>query len=92
MSALDALDRLEREATAGPWKVEYRQGAPGRMLVTAPTLWNVWDNPPDAALIALSRNHLRALIEIARVAAAYQRGNASLVNMRDALALLEDES
>ena len=75
-TVLDALDRLEQEATAGPWiadrdLAEYDAG-----------LHNVWhpirgglsavahDIFPfdDAVLIALSRNHLRALIEVARAA------------------------
>ena len=70
---LDRIDRAEREATPGPWhfndstdprghKGEFRAPSPynGFMLV------GPWTNGADAALIALSRNHLRALIEAGR--------------------------
>ncbi len=73
-SVLDELDALEKAATAGPWyrdepdDVHARDGADqgrGTSIATA------WESNADAALIALSRNHLRALIEVARAAQAH---------------------
>ena len=78
MNILDRLDEAEREATPPPW--EHDNGPDGqwdRVFVThAAVSKSRWieashDRPEaqaDAALIALSRNHLRALIDVARAA------------------------
>lgn len=73
MKILDELDRLEREATAGPWnntKSEvYYEGCVTIAVSRAGT--DPKFREQDAKLIAYSRNHLRALIEIARAADKY---------------------
>ena len=68
MNILDRLDELEREATRGPWRKE--------------SLREV-NRESDRSLIALSRNHLRALIEVAR-AAQYVRDAWLIIEADDA--------
>lgn len=51
MLDLDELERLEREATPGPWEVGYYST----------------QHKSDAPLIALTRNHLSELIRLARI-------------------------
>jgi len=82
LTPLDRLDQLEREATAGPWR--HDDGPDGqwdRVYVTAERWIEASHDRPEAqadgALIALSRNHLRALIEVARAAEAYRDYNAN---------------
>lgn len=72
VTPLDRLDQLEREATPqipNRWKWELDRGN-YRIRVLAPA--GVWVEIPydqaDAELICLSRNHLRALIEVAKAA------------------------
>jgi hypothetical protein len=52
MKTLDELDRLEKEATSGPWF--YRPGT--------------FHSEADGKLIAELRNHARALIDVAKYA------------------------
>ena len=82
MNPLDTLDLLEREATVGPWSADpdladYDAGLhnvwhpidpkrAGGLAAVAHDIFSL----NDAALIALSRNHLRALIDVARAAQA----------------------
>jgi len=65
MNVLDHLDALEREATPPLWR-------PGKIVSGDDALlWLDEDGflyPADRELIALSRNHLRALIEVTRAA------------------------
>ena len=56
MNVLDRLDELEREATAA-----------GLSLTTMALVYYC-RNREEVALIALSRNHLRALIDVAQTA------------------------
>jgi len=64
MNVLDALDRLEREATAGQWWVSHHPDNAEHFI--EPEIGNIDEgNESDAALIALSRNHLRAFINCA---------------------------
>jgi len=53
---LDRLDAAEKEATKAPW----------------PNRWIQNGTAADAELVALSRNHLRALIDVARAAEGWQ--------------------
>ena len=81
MNVLDQLDELEREATDAPWTfVGGARRSDGHPMeyVMRPHIskdpgewWQTWGpciEHEDAALIALSRNHLRALIDVARAA------------------------
>jgi len=81
VNVLDQLDELEREATDAPWTfVGGARRSDGHPMeyVMRPHIskdpgewWQTWGpciEHEDAALIALSRNHLRALIEVARLA------------------------
>ena len=56
MNVLDRLDELEREATLKGMKAVVREGQ-----------WEDW-NDEEIALQRYSRNHLRALIDVARAA------------------------
>jgi len=102
VNILDRLDELEREATPPPW--EHDDGPEGqwdRVYVTAER-WidashDQLEAQADAALIALSRNHLRALIDVARAAEAYNRpfpDDEDRAKLQAALAplLAEDEA
>ena len=92
MNVLDRLDELEREATTGPFTTFVPD--PGQVLHQAQVLAlpdvvvaDYWTQA-DASLATFSRNHLRALIEVARIARDYSYGGATLTEMRDALAPL----
>ena len=70
MNILDRLDELEREATAGPW--EKPSGIMvKRWAMTANDIQCTRLPDADAALMALSRNHLRALLDVAWAAASH---------------------
>lgn len=75
---LDELERLEREATPGPWETtaDPLSGVPA--FVKTPGELIAADAPADAALIVAARNalpallvELRALREVAKVAEAH---------------------
>jgi hypothetical protein len=76
VNVLDRLDELEREATAGWWNFTRSElnGEIERFIVQPPqgigdsTVTGRQFRYKDAALIALSRNHLRALIDLAEIA------------------------
>ena len=74
ISVLDALDKAELGATKAPWTVEESICAvdtpDGRALVLMDDRQEPDPALRDAALICLSRNHLRELIEVARAAGA----------------------
>src|SRR3990167_5264166 len=78
-TVLDALDRLEKAATEGPWTVEDRgwTKALACTIRLGPTDDLAFDHHElkNAALIAFSRNHLRALIEVARAAEIHAKAN-----------------
>lgn len=82
MSKLDELERLEAEATRGPWVaaeltvsmgLEVFSGTPSLETGVA-TPWHFTEDRgrANAHLIALSRNMLPALIRVARAAKAYK--------------------
>lgn len=82
MSALDELERLEREATAGPW----RNGTSVHRTLygfgnadgyTIEMLIGMLDEPADARLIVAMRNRLPALLKVARAAEAFVRAEAA---------------
>jgi len=85
VNVLDRLDELEREATTGPWdNAGWHVHAGSRFTPTHQPLASTHgDSEADAALIALSRNHLRALIEVAR-AAQYVRDAWLIIEADDA--------
>jgi len=100
MNILDRLDELEKAATPGPWMAGsyYDDTAKNNLR------FNISQDPgdrllaerldeADAALIAEARNHLRALIEIARAAEkarAWPTPVSGLDELRAALSLLEE--
>ena len=66
---IDKLERLEREATEGPWgfcDTSDRRGHEGEFRAPGPLngfmLVGPWTNPADAALIVAMRNALPALL------------------------------
>lgn len=74
---LHKLDEVERRSTPGPWSVEdsWYDDEP-----TIPQI-NIGDNhlnQPDAELIVLARNNIRALIDIAVAAEKVTQGNPHL--------------
>ena len=66
-SVLDALDAAEKAATEGPWTISDPEKDKGvtycHVYTSIEDVEALWQIPADAELIALSRNHLRALIE-----------------------------
>jgi hypothetical protein len=64
---LDRLVELEKAATAAPWE-DYKSHLPGLSTPDGGMRLMAGCSDDDRALIALSRNHLRALIEVARAA------------------------
>lgn len=68
-SILDDLERLEKEATPGPWPCYADSDIADQITIEGllrPAL-----PPSDCALIAAMRNHIKALINVARAAEKY---------------------
>ena len=70
-TVLDALEQLEREATAGPWDQIPHLYSGEEVGAGKPVT--------DERLILLSRNHLRALIAVARAAVSYRNSRNEYV-------------
>ena len=90
MNILDRLDELEREATERAWN-RAKEGTWNRL--TQARRDEAWAaTQAGYELECVARNHLRALINVARAARDYQYGEATLREMREALApLLAEE-
>ena len=79
MNVLERLDEAEREAAVA---------ADSSLTISAHPLIYYCRSREEQALITLSRNHLRALIDVARTAHCYQSGESSLAEIREKLAPL----
>lgn len=66
MSVIDRLDRAEQGATPGPWTSDsYELGA---AISGIEVFLGELETARDAEFVAVSRNHIRALIDVAKAA------------------------
>lgn len=71
-SILDQLEDAERKATVGPWNGALDSGT----AIGTPELDIAFNlRPEDSLFIALSRNHIRSLVDVARAAKELIRGS-----------------
>ncbi len=63
----DELDRMEKEATAGPWLNYHSSIEADRQIIVRVDIDEA-KSPEDGNLIAELRSHARALIDVARAA------------------------
>jgi len=87
---LDRLDALEREATEGPWFDMLGLGNKVAVRTTGLNVQHMPATPEDVRLIALSRNHLRALIDVSKAAAEYVNAGTAMGDLHDAAVAYTD--
>ena len=78
---LDDLDSAEKAATAGRWeKVTSKDVFPAVVSCGVATVGMDFENEQDAELIALMRNNIRALIDVAKAAEEAVKYNKNYVS------------
>lgn len=91
---LDEGEKLCREATPGPWKMDTRDaihGSPGRYELKTDVLDFGWDgeegiyldNPSDAALVAFARDNLPLLLRLARAGDRLRKASEDTIHRCD---------
>jgi hypothetical protein len=83
-SILDQLDEAEKAATPGPW-VSDVQSVTVSYNLPSPYQHNVafGSTPKHAELIALMRNNIRALIDVAKAAEALKENIGRTIELRE---------